>query len=155
LANSITGINEVKKLFEQVGKAPAKVLTKAAKSAGKVVQMAAKAHAPVGETGALRKGIKLKAEKAKKGKRVYQIFIDNNPYFVKLSKNPNISKKTGKLLRSAKRSFYPASQEYGWTDEHGNYTPGYQYMHKAADENGARAKAMMLEVMAKELDKLR
>jgi len=141
MASDIIGVKEVRKLFEEAGKAPARVLTKATKSGGKVIQSAAKANAPK-DSGALIKAIKIKAEKAKKGKRVQQVFVDNGPDFVKFSKD-------------GKRSFYPASQEYGWTDEHGNYTPGFNYMHKAADENGAQAKALMLEVMAQEMDKLR
>ena len=139
-ATTITGIKEVRKLFEAAGKAPAKVLTKATKSAGKVIQKAAKNNAPE-DTGTLKKAIKLKAEKSKKGKKVYQIFVDANPDFVKYSKE-------------GKRSFYPASQEYGWT-RNGKYTPGFRYMHKAADTHFASAKAMMLRVMAEELDKLK
>jgi HK97 gp10 family phage protein len=140
MANDIIGLKECRKLFEDAGKAPAKVLTKATKSAGKVIQTAAKSNAPEDE-GTLKKAIKLKAEKAKKGKRVYQVWVDANPDFVKYSKE-------------GERSFYPASQEYGWT-RNGKYTPGFRYMHKAADTHYASAKAMMLRVMASELEKLR
>jgi len=144
MANNIMGIDEVRRLFEEVGKAPAKVLTKAARKGGNVVMKAAKNNASKFEnpTGSLRNHIVMKAEKSKKGKKVYQIFIESNPHFVKISK-------------AGKRSFYPASQEYGWTDQNGKYHPGYRYMRRAAEENAGVVNGLILEVMASELDKLR
>ena len=144
--NSVVGVAEVQRLFEQVGKAPAKVLTKAVKNSAKIVLLAARANAPV-DSGALKKGIKLKAERrGGKGKRVYQIGVfgsaGGGEEFVKIS-------------AAGKRSFYPASQEYGWTDQYGKYHPGYSYLRNAADRNTARVHTMMLEIMAEELDKLR
>ena len=160
-ATTITGIKEVRKLFEAAGKAPAKVLTKATKSAGKVIQKAAKNNAPE-DTGALRKHIKIKAEKAKKGKRVYQVWVDAESIKIKgkiyklddgkgFAKDSKYSKDD---KGEAKRSFYPASQEYGWTTN-GKYHPGFNYMHKAADDYGGTVKGLMLTIMASELDKLR
>lgn len=144
--NSIIGINEVRRLFEEVGKAPAKVLTKAVKTSAKIVLLAARAGAPV-DQGNLKRGIRLKAERrGKKGKRVYQVGVfgkaGGGEEFVKISER-------------GKRSFYPASQEYGWTDESGKYHPGYRYLRNAADRNAQRVHTMMLEIMAEELDKLR
>ncbi|MFZ3132765.1 MAG: HK97 gp10 family phage protein [Desulfosporosinus sp.] len=141
----VTGVREVQQLLDQVGKAPAKALTKAVRPAAKLVQKAAKNRAPA-DSGALKKGIKIKAERRKKGKRVYQIGVfgaaGGGEEFVKISK-------------SGKRSYYPASQEYGWTDEHGNYTPGYQYLRKAADVDGRMVHSMILETLGQELDRLR
>lgn len=144
--NSITGVNEVRRLFEQVGRAPAKVLTKAVKTSAKIVLLAARANAPV-DQGDLKKGIRLKAERrGKRGKRVYQVGVfgkaGGGAEFVKISAR-------------GKRSFYPASQEYGWTDQYGKYHPGYRYLRNAADRNTQRVHTSMLEIMAEELDRLR
>ena len=141
MANNIIGANEVRRLFEQVGRAPAKVLTKATRKGARIVQRAAKTNAPVDE-GLLKRSIVLKAEKNKKGKRVYQIVVKSDERFVKISK-------------SGKRSFYPASQEYGWTDQYGHYHPGYRYLRKAADNNQSSVRSVILSVMAEELDRLR
>ncbi|UWG96784.1 HK97 gp10 family phage protein [Dehalobacter sp. DCM] len=140
--NNVIGVKEVRVLFERVGKAPAKVMTKATKAGANLIKTTAKNNAPVGETGALKSGITIKAEKYRKGKKVYQIFMKSDPRFVKISK-------------TGKRAFYPASQEYGWTDQYGHYHPGYRYMKKAADSNSERAKGLMIRVMAEELEKLR
>jgi len=142
--NAIVGVREVQKLFEQVGKAPAKVLNKAVRKGGNVVMKAAKDNASKFEnpTGSLRNNIVMRAERSKKGKKVYQIFVASHPHFVKISK-------------AGKRSFYPASMEYGWTDQNGKYHPGYRYMRKAAEENAGIVKGLILEVMASELDRLR
>jgi HK97 gp10 family phage protein len=143
--SSVVGVDEVRRLFEQVGKAPAKVLTKAVKNAAKIVLLAARAGAPV-DTGALKKGIKLRAERRRYGKRVYQIGVfgksGGGAEFVKYSS-------------TGKRSFYPASQEYGWTDQYGHYHPGYRYLRNAADRNAVRVHSMILEIMAEELSRLR
>lgn len=146
MANDVVGVNEVRRLFEQVGRAPAKVLTKAVKTSAKIVLLAARANAPVDE-GDLKKGIRIKAERRKRaGMRVYQIGVfgksGGGDEFVKIS-------------RAGKRSFYPASQEYGWTDQYGHYHPGYRYLRNAADRNAVRVHTMMLEIMAEELDRLR
>lgn len=162
MSTKIIGVNEVKKLFEDAGKAPARVLTKATKSAAKQIQATAKDGGWIDDTGDLRKGIVIKAEKAKKGKRVYQVFVDSNPNFVKISKE-------------GERAFYPASMEYGWDKpakskeerkkkkaarrkikgpkDHDH--PGFHYMQKAADKHGVSSKRLMIEIMGNELDKLK
>jgi len=145
MANDIFGVKEVKKLLEEAGKAPAKVLTKAVKTSAKIVLLAARDNAPV-DTGTLKKGIRLKAERRKSGKCVYQIGIfgasGGGEEFVKHSSK-------------GKRSFYPASQEYGWTDEYGHYHPGYRYLRNAADRNTERVHTSILQILGEELDKLR
>lgn len=141
----IFGVKEVKKLLEDVGKAPAKVLTKAAKSGAKIVQADAKANAPV-DTGNLKRGIKLKTEKRRKYKRVYEIGFfgkgGKGEEFVKIGKN-------------GKRSFYPVSQEYGWVDKSGKKHPGKRFLRNAVDHNRERVKNEMLTVMGTEIDKLK
>lgn len=144
--SGVVGVREVQRLFEEVGRAPAKVLTKAVKKSARIVLLAARANAPVDE-GNLKKGIRLRAERrGRRGKRVYQVGVfgksGGGEEFVKYSSR-------------GKRSFYPASQEYGWTDESGKYHPGYRYLRNAADRNAQRVHTSILEIMGEELDKLR
>src|SRR5690606_13918960 len=94
---------------------------------------AAKRNAPVDE-GNLKRGIILKRERARNNaKAVYQITIDPkmNDVFVKMSSQSKDSK------GNAKRSYYPASQEYGYMTKNGRYIPGYRYMRRAADDSKA------------------
>jgi len=95
----ITGIPELQAMLDQCGRVPAKAMTPAAKKGANIIRNTAKGDAPK-DTGALRKSIKLKAEKRRTGKKVYQItFIGANLL---------------RFTKDGKRFFYPASQEYGF-----------------------------------------
>lgn len=135
------GITEVQRLFVAAGKAPARVISKSTRKGAAIVQRAAKTYAPKDE-GVLRQGIVLKAERSQKGKKVYQVVVKSDPRFVKISK-------------AGKRSFYPSSQEYGWTDPSGKYHPGFRYLRKAAERNKNLVLITIVREMGKELDKLR
>jgi hypothetical protein len=103
---TITGVEELQRMLERGARATAKMLTYASKKGANMARMDTKGRSPV-DTGLLMRSIKLKAEKRRTGKKVYQIkFIDDR--LVKFSK-------------AGKRSFYPASQEYGWITKSGNY----------------------------------
>lgn len=116
-------------------------MTKSAKAGAIIAFNYAKTHAPVGETGNLKKSIKLKLEKRKTGKRIYDIKLGDE---------------TGvKFSKEGKRSFYPVSQEYGWTDQYGNHHAGKRFMRNAIDKNRNTINQTILETMGKEIDKLR
>lgn len=136
----IYGVDDVKKLFNQVENVSVKVLTKAAKTAAKIVLSHAKANAPI-DTGNLKKSMKLKMERRRKWKRVYDIkFVGEN---------------LAKESKSGKRSFYPASQEYGWIMKNGKKHPGKRFLRDAADKNRDTVNKTVLNVLGQELDKLR
>lgn len=151
----IYGVESVKKLIEDIGKAPARVLTKAAKAGANLARQKARADAPIYSgkkregvvRGALKRGMKLKSEKKKTGKKVYQILFSGKGG--KGEEFVRISKKTGK------RSFYPASQEYGWKLQNGGKQPGKRFMRNAIDLQRTKIDAVVLEIMGQELDKLR
>ena len=118
--NNITGIRELQQMLERGRRAPAKVLTVASKKGANIVRQAAKADAPK-DTGKLKRSIKLKAEKRIVGKKIYQIkFIGDN---------------LAKISQSGNRSFYPASQEYGWKKKDGSKHPGKHFMKHAIQLN--------------------
>lgn len=141
--STVKGANELLGLFGELERLPQTVSTKAARAGGIIVQRASKRNAPVDE-GNLKRGIIIKREKSKvKGKAVYQVTFDArmNEHFVKVSKD-------------GKRSYYPASQEFGWMLPDGRYIPGYRYMRKSADEESATVEKKILEVTGTEVDKI-
>lgn len=114
--NNITGVRELNALLDRVGRAPAKALTKATKKGARIMLNEVKSNAPK-DTGLLKKSMKLKAEKRRVGKKVYQIMYKGEG-LVKISGNGN-------------RSFYPVSQEYGWKLLNGNKVQGKFFQRKA------------------------
>lgn len=142
--NKVEGADELGKLFSLLEKVPTGgIATKAARSGAQLVRKAARINAPKDE-GDLEKGIIMKREKSrKKAKSTYQVTLDprKNDTFVKMSKEGN-------------RSYYPASQEYGFMTKDGRYIPGYRYLRRAADENAENVEKRVLEVTGKELDKV-
>lgn len=137
---NITGIEEFKKILEKAGKLPAKFLTKATKSGANFIRNEAKAGAPK-RTGLLQRSIKIKAEKRRTGKKVYQIKF--------------VSDKLAKESASGKRSFYPTSQEYGWKLQDGSKVPGKFFMRNAVNHNRARVEQDIINDLAESLRGLR
>jgi len=138
----IEGMKELERSIKRLGDVPQKAVTPAARKGANIWRNAAKALAPV-DQGNLKKGIVLKGEKAtKKGKKVYQVTFDKNKndIFVKTSK-------------SGKRSYYPASQEYGYFTQNGGYIPGFHFMKKAAEENKEAAEQKIVSELTKNIDK--
>lgn len=115
----VKGMRELQRQFNRMGSFPQKNLTVAVRKGSKIVLNEARKNAPI-DTGNLKRGVKMYAEKSRKGKKVFDIRMDRkmNDIFVKESEN-------------GKRSYYPASQEYGFMAKDGSYIPGFNYMHKA------------------------
>lgn len=140
--SEIKGMRELERSFQALGKVPQTVATQSARAGGNIVLKAAKGNAPV-DSGDLKRGIVLKRERSRtKGKAVYDVTIDAamNSVFVKVSKD-------------GKRSYYPASQEYGFLTVDGRYIPGYRYMRRAADDNERAVEKKVLEAAGKAVDK--
>jgi len=81
--------------------------------------------------------MKLKLEKSKvKGKKTYQVTFDKayNDVFVKVSKN-------------GKRSYYPASQEFGWIKKDGTKVPGKHFIRNAGDSNEGKFQKTVIDTM--------
>lgn len=135
---TITGIDEVRRMLNQIGRAPARVLTGATKKGATIIRSQAKNDAPK-QTGKLKRSIKLKAEKRRRGRKVYQIkFIGDN---------------LAKVSASGNRSFYPVSQEYGWTDQQGGRPigDGKKFLRDAMRQNRNLVNQTIVDEIAQSL----
>ncbi len=140
----IEGMKELERTIRELGKLPQKCVTKAAKKGAQIALKAAKQKAPF-LTGALEEGIILKGEKTRrKGKKVYQVTM-----------NPAMNDVFVKTTKDGKRYYYPASQEYGFITKNGGYVPGYHYLRDSLVDNKERIEKTVVDVLAKEIDKLR
>lgn len=139
----IDGMDDLEKSLKRLGKVPQVASNRAARSGAKIGLNATRKNAPEGESGQLAKGIIMKKErKVIAGKAVFDIMMDpaKNDIFVKESAN-------------GKRSYYPASMEYGFMTVDGGYVPGYRYFRRGLTENKIPIEKAMVESFAKEIDK--
>ncbi len=140
----IEGMKELEKTIRKLGKLPQKCVTPAAKKGAQIALKAAKQKAPF-LTGALEEGIILKGEKTRrKGKKVYQVTM-----------NPAMNDVFVKTTKDGKRYYYPASQEYGFITKNGGYVPGYHFLRDSLVDNKEQIEKTVVEVLSKEIDKLR
>lgn len=140
----IEGMKELEKTIRKLGKLPQKCVTKAAKKGAQIALKAAKQKAPF-LTGALEEGIILKGEKTRrKGKKVYQVTM-----------NPAMNDVFVKTTKDGKRYYYPASQEYGFITRNGGYVPGFHFLRDSLVDNKEKIEKTVIDVLAKEIDKLR
>jgi HK97 gp10 family phage protein len=140
--SKIDGMKELEKSIRKLGQVPQKSVTKAAKAGANISLKSARANAPV-DTGDLKSGIVLKGEKrTTPGKKVYQVVFDRNKnhMFVKMSAD-------------GKRSYYPASQEYGYITRSGGYVPGYRFMRNSITTNEVEIEKKIVDVLSKDIDK--
>lgn len=138
----IIGFKELERSFRELGKVPQTVATKSARSGAIIVLRAVRRNAPVDE-GHLKKALVLKRERTKvRGKAVYQVTFSSamNDELVKVSKD-------------GQRSYYPASQEFGWLTVDGGYVPGYRYMRRSAEENVKNVERKSLSEAMKAIEK--
>ena len=142
--SEIVGMRELQNTIRELGRLPQKCVTKAARKGARIALADAKMNAPV-DTGNLKRSIKLVPEKNRvRGKKVFQVSFDRsfNDVFVKIS-------------AEGKRSYYPASQEYGYFAVNGRFIPGFHYLRNSIDNNEQTIEKKMVEVLADEIDKLR
>lgn len=140
--SDISGMAELERTFKQLGKVPQTVATKSARAGATIAHKAAKNNAPE-DKGDLKQGIIMKRERKRvAGKAVFDVMMDpaKNDIFVKISKD-------------GKRSYYPASQEYGFLTVDGGYVPGYRFLKRAITEHDSQIERKILEVAGKEVDK--
>ncbi|MEH7093942.1 HK97-gp10 family putative phage morphogenesis protein [Neobacillus vireti] len=157
--SNIEGLDELLRTIQQLEKLPQKCVTKAARKGANVALKAAKGNAPV-DQGYLKKSLRLVPEKSRtKGKKVYQVAPDRayNDVFQGESNQTTTryNTRTGQTETKNKTSYYPASQEYGWTDQYGHYHPGYRYLRRSIDEHKTAIEKETVKVMTSEIDKIR
>ncbi|TFE30894.1 HK97 gp10 family phage protein [Cohnella luojiensis] len=135
-------MRELERAIRRLGQVPQRSVTKAARAGGSIALRAAKRNAPVDE-GNLKKGLIMKAERrVTVGKKVYDIMPDPrmNDVFVKVSE-------------SGERSYYPASQEFGYLTESGHYIPGYRYMARAVEDNSRTIQRKIIDTATTDIDR--
>lgn len=145
----VEGMQELQRSLEKLGKVPQKHVTASVRKGMNVVLKAAKSSAPV-DTGALKKGIILKGEKAAvKGKKVYRVVFDPamNDVFRKPIQNPGSRGGSGRNT-----AYYPISQEYGYFAGDGKYIPGYHFIHKALNSKKSQMAKTIVDDMKKKID---
>lgn len=140
--SEIKGMKELERALRDLEKVPQTVVNQAARAGAVIALKAARSGAPV-DSGELRQGIILKPERrVKMGKKVYDVMMDpaKNNVFVKVSKD-------------GKRSYYPASQEYGFLTEEGGYVPGYHFLRESITDNVNAIESVMVTKAAAAVDK--
>jgi len=140
--SDLVGFDDLEKSFQALGKVPQTVSNQSARAGASVALKAAKKNAPEDE-GNLKKGIIMKRERSRvKGKAVYDVMID-----------PNMNDVFVKISKEGKRSYYPASQEYGFLTVDGGYVPGYRYLRRAVDDHKSEIERQALKKAEQAIDK--
>lgn len=137
---SVEGLNKLMKDIAKLEKMPQSQITKGARRGANVILKEARAEAPKGETKQLSKGIRLKAERSRRGKKVFQITFKANPEFVKVTKDGT-------------RYFYPASQEYGFRTRNGGKVDGKHFLLGAMASKKDEAARVIVDEIGKEIEK--
>ena len=139
----IEGMRGLQKSLERLGKVPQKHVTSSSRKGMNIVLKQSRATAPV-DTGALKKGMKLKGERSRdKAKKVYQVIFD--PRYNDIFQKKN---KEGKIT-----GYYPVSQEYGFFAKNGRYIPGYRFIRDSLTDNVGRIEKTIVSEMKKKIDK--
>jgi HK97 gp10 family phage protein len=156
--NKIDGMDDLQKSLKKLGALPQKCVSSAARKGAKIWLNAVKARAPV-DTGELKSGIILKSEKrSKKGKKVFDVEMDpaKNDVFVKMhraGKGSSAVRNKKTKLGSETRSYYPASQEFGYFLRNGEYMPGLHFMKSGAEETATAAETVIVGELTKNIEK--
>jgi hypothetical protein len=132
---------ELERAFKKMGDVPTRFLTKAVKSEAQPLLLKTQMNAPIGETGNLLRAMVLISEKSKPGKRVMQITYDSA-----------FNDRLAKTSKSGKRSYYPASQEYGFMLRNGIKKQGKRFMRNTADANAASFSGGIITYMMNKIE---
>jgi HK97 gp10 family phage protein len=134
---------ELERDIKKMEKFPTTYLTGAVKKGAKLILLATKANAPKEKTRNLVSALVMITEKSKtNGKRVAQITYDRayNEKLVKVSKD-------------GKRSYYPASQEYGFIMRNGQKKEGKHFMRNSMIQTEGQFSNVVINDMMKRIEK--
>jgi hypothetical protein len=144
----VEGIEGLEAQFARIGKMPKKYLTKSAKAGMADPERQAKADAPVGKTGNLKKSIKKKMETPnKRNKAVYRLRYnpEMTPLFLK--------KSSGAYGGKPPKAYYPASVEYGFKTKKGKVAGQYN-MAKAIQQHQESSLKKVVDSLNDSIDTL-
>jgi HK97 gp10 family phage protein len=129
---SITGDKELLQKLDRLEKRTTKgAIRKGTRQGAKIVQQATKSTVPV-KSGALKRAIKVRAMKARKGTIGTRCTISM----------PGDSKANW---------FYGSFQEYGWTTVNGRKVAGKHFMKQASSQSGQKALDTALNTIKDEI----
>jgi len=146
----VEGLEELQAQFNKLGRMPKKHLTKAGRAGIAKDLQDAKANAPTGETGNLKKAIKKKMETPnKRNKGVYRLSFDTKmtPEFRKPT--------TGVYGGKTPYAYYPSSVEYGYKGKNGHVKVKTMYWaDKVLRQNEASSLKKVIESLSDSIDEL-
>jgi hypothetical protein len=144
----VIGLRELESQFSRIGKFPKKNLTKAAKEGMAGPLADAKASAPTGKTGNLKRSIKRKMETPnKRNKSVYRL-IFSEKYTDSFLKDSS-----GIYGGKPPKAYYPHSVEYGFKTKNG-YVRGKYFVTKAIQQNEGSSLQKVVNSLTKSIDDL-
>ena len=145
---SVSGLQELQSQFERIGKMPKKYLTRAAKQGSDGQLKTAKADAPVGKTGLLKKGLHRKMETPnKRNKAVYR--IKWNPNYTEQYLKPT----TGAYGGKTPFAYYPHSVEYGFKSKNGRIQ-GQYFVTKAIEKTEKDSAQKIIDSLSDSIEEL-
>jgi hypothetical protein len=146
----IEGLEELQAQFNKLSKMPKKYLTKAGRAGIADDLRDAKANAPTGETGNLKKSIKKKMETPnKRNKGVYRLQFDTKA--TPLFRKPT----TGVYGGKTPYAYYPSSVEYGYKGKHGHVKVKTMYWaDKVLRQNESSSLKKVVDSLSDSIDEL-
>lgn len=145
----VEGLRELESQLTRVQKFPKKYLTKAARVGIAGPLKDAKANAPVGETGILKRSITKQLETPnKRNKGVYRLIFSAKytDHFLKDS--------SGAYGGKPPKAYYPHSVEYGFKTAKGGYKRGQYFMNWAIDKNQQSSLQKVIDSLNDSIDNL-
>lgn len=139
---TVQGLNKLMKDIRKLENMPQKQITKGARRGANIILHEARARAPK-RTGKMAKKLTLKAERSKRGKKVFQITfqkVDRFPESVKIGKDGT-------------RYYYPASQNFGFKTRNGGYVEGKHFLEGAMQAKSNEAAETMVQIIGEEIEK--
>lgn len=146
----VEGLEELQAQFDRMSKIPKTAMTKAAKAGMNPIVADAKAAAPVGKTGFLKRGVKaIQETPRKRNKSVY--FINWWKKYSDEYRKP--IERVGLYGGKNQTGYYPQSMEWGFKTKHGKKAGKY-FVRDAIAKHQAESLNKVISVLTDELEKL-
>ena len=147
---SLDGLEELQSQFDRLGRPPKSSLTKAAKAGMAGTLAEAKATAPTGKTGMLKRGVhQIQETPNKRNKAVYRInwWKKYSSFYSKKIIHKGLYGGTNAT------AYYPQSVEWGFKTKHGK-KEGKYFVRNAIESHQTEALQKVIDVLSAEIEKL-
>lgn len=146
----VEGLAELQTQFDRLSKVPKTAMTKAAKAGMNPIVEDAKAAAPIGKTGLLKRGVKAVQETPRKRKK--SVYFIN--WWKKYSENYRKPiKRVGLYGGKNQSGYYPQSIEWGFKRKHGKQAGKY-FVRDAIAKHQSESLQKVINTLTDELEKL-